>query len=83
MPPVLVSVAGWLGYTYHEPGRLNFLLGSLASIALAALSWELVEDRINALKRYFGYESKPGQQGSTAPSQGEGAVPPARVGITP
>jgi peptidoglycan/LPS O-acetylase OafA/YrhL len=83
VPPALVSVAGWLGYAYHQPGQLNFLLGSVGSIALAALSWELFERRINGLKRYFRYGSEPAQQVRTTAGQREEGRPPAGVGVTP
>jgi peptidoglycan/LPS O-acetylase OafA/YrhL len=76
VPPVLAGIAGWLGYTYREPGRLNFVLGSVVTVAVAALSWELFEARINALKRYFRYEAGPGHPIRTASGQPERGSPP-------
>jgi peptidoglycan/LPS O-acetylase OafA/YrhL len=81
VPAALIGVADWLGYRYHEPGRLNFLLASVVSIALAALSWELFEGRINGLKRYFEYPGS--DQLGAAPGQREEGRPPAGLGVTP
>jgi peptidoglycan/LPS O-acetylase OafA/YrhL len=70
----------WIGYPYEGNGPLDFVLGSVVSIALAALSWELFEARINRLKRHFSYEPEPGPLVSGGSGhQGEGR-PPAGLG---
>jgi len=82
VPPALIAVAGWLGYGYHEPGPLNFLLGSVVTISLAVLSWELFERRVNGLKRYFRYEPMPDPEVRGVPAQRDEGRPPAGLGVT-
>jgi peptidoglycan/LPS O-acetylase OafA/YrhL len=56
VPIGLLWVAHQLGRHYSDaPGPANFILVSLTTIALAALSWQLFERPINDLKRHFPY----------------------------
>jgi peptidoglycan/LPS O-acetylase OafA/YrhL len=59
VPLMLVPILAWFGYELVIPGRLNFLLSSVLTIAIASLSWHLFEFPINGLKRYFEYLPKP------------------------
>ena len=83
VPPALAGVAGWLGYRPYQQGPLNFVGGSVVSIGLAVLSWELFEARINGLKRYFRYEPESGQQVRTASGQRDEERPAGGVRVTP
>ena len=82
VPPALLAVAGWLGYRYPESGPASFGLASAVTIALAVLSWEVFEKRINGLKRHFEYEPEPGPRVRTTPGQRDEGRPPAGVGVT-
>lgn len=56
VPIGLVWVAHRLGRQYSASSSLfNFALVSLTTIALVALSWQLLEHPINDLKRRFPY----------------------------
>ena len=47
-----------LGLTMPESPVLRFLLFTITSIAIASISWYLIESRIIGLKRYFPYLKK-------------------------
>jgi peptidoglycan/LPS O-acetylase OafA/YrhL len=71
VPLGFVWVAHRLGTEYTgSPRFVNFLLVSVATAGLAALSWQLFEGPINGLKRYFPYRdvrsASPGPTASTA-----------------
>jgi peptidoglycan/LPS O-acetylase OafA/YrhL len=56
VPLGIVWVARRVGVTYTgSQGPLNFVLLSVVTVALAALSWRLFEGPINDLKRHFPY----------------------------
>jgi peptidoglycan/LPS O-acetylase OafA/YrhL len=74
------SALVWIGYPYEGNGPLDFVLGSVVSIALAALSWELFEARINRFKRHFSYEPEPGPLISGGSGQQGKGRPPAGLG---
>jgi peptidoglycan/LPS O-acetylase OafA/YrhL len=57
VPLAFAPIARHLNVAYEDAGFLNFVATSLATFAIAALSWELFERPINGLKRYFPYES--------------------------
>jgi peptidoglycan/LPS O-acetylase OafA/YrhL len=56
MPVVLFYVLKWTHVSLPEIPFFRFLLLSAMSIAVASLSWHLMESPINRLKRYFEYE---------------------------
>ena len=61
-----VNYAGYyafeaMGIVLHE-GPLRFVIMASLSIAIAALSWHLIERPINSLKRLFPYEKRTGVQ---------------------
>jgi peptidoglycan/LPS O-acetylase OafA/YrhL len=56
VPLLLIRIFQYLGVPLQVPGSLNFLLSSALTIALASLSWHLIELPIINLKRYFEYE---------------------------
>jgi len=47
-----------IGFNLHQPGWLNLLLVALMSVLMASLSWFLLEQPINNLKRYVGYHQR-------------------------
>jgi peptidoglycan/LPS O-acetylase OafA/YrhL len=59
--PVLAGLS-YFGVSYRVPGLKNFVFSAIATVIVAALSWELFERRINGLKRHFEYvpERAPG-----------------------
>jgi peptidoglycan/LPS O-acetylase OafA/YrhL len=52
---MLIVAARHLGISYRPSGPLNFVLASVLTIGAAALSWHVMERRINDLKRHFPY----------------------------
>lgn len=60
MPLILVPVLGRFGYELYVPGRMNFILSTILTIAIASISWHWIEAPINGLKKRFTYspESK-------------------------
>ena len=56
-PLILVHVLAGFGYELSVPGLGNFILSSLLTVAVASLSWHLLELPINKLKRHFQYIS--------------------------
>ncbi len=67
-----------LGYP-PEPGLAQFAFITVASIAMASLSWYLMERPINDLKRFFPYarrrpEPEPAPPGDAVPVGGPGAA---------
>jgi peptidoglycan/LPS O-acetylase OafA/YrhL len=56
VPVAFGAAATRLGIGYEDVGVLNFVVSSLATFALAALSWRLFEGPINGLKRWFRYD---------------------------
>jgi peptidoglycan/LPS O-acetylase OafA/YrhL len=57
VPIAFGYAAARLGLGYTNAGFANFLVTSAVTCAVAALSWELFEGPINALKRHFRYEA--------------------------
>jgi peptidoglycan/LPS O-acetylase OafA/YrhL len=56
VPVVFGAAARKLGVDYQDAGIVNFVASSLATFAVAALSWHFFEGPINGLKRHFPYE---------------------------
>jgi peptidoglycan/LPS O-acetylase OafA/YrhL len=56
VPVVFGAAARKLGVDYQDAGIVNFVASSLATFAVAALSWHFFEGPINGLKRHFRYE---------------------------
>jgi peptidoglycan/LPS O-acetylase OafA/YrhL len=56
VPVAFGAAASRLGIDYEDAGILNFVASSLATFALAALSWHLFERPLNRLKRHFPYD---------------------------
>jgi len=52
-------IAKHLGVSYSNTGFVNFVATSLATFAVAALSWHFFEAPINRLKRHFPYKPEP------------------------
>ena len=52
-------IAKHLGVSYSNTGFVNFVATSLATFAVAALSWHFFEAPINRLKRHFPYSREP------------------------
>jgi peptidoglycan/LPS O-acetylase OafA/YrhL len=52
---VLVAALPRLGLQVPGPGAVRFVIGSLATLAVAAASWHVYERPINDLKRRFPY----------------------------
>ena len=69
---LLYMPLGWVGLTQADLGSAQPLVLMAATIAMAAISWELFEKPINRLKRYFPYfgARDPAQEGvrSATPS---------------
>jgi peptidoglycan/LPS O-acetylase OafA/YrhL len=55
MPLMVASVLKALQMPSHEPGFTNFIVCGLLSVALASVSWRMIELPINNLKRHFQY----------------------------
>jgi peptidoglycan/LPS O-acetylase OafA/YrhL len=56
VPILMLWIGNRLGLAYTGyPRLLNFILVSLTSVIIAAISWQLFEGPINGLKRYFPY----------------------------
>jgi peptidoglycan/LPS O-acetylase OafA/YrhL len=83
VPAALGAAAGWAGFEYREPGFVNFVLASLVTFAVAALSWEVFEGRVNGLKRYFPYGSESDARPLTSPALPGEARPAAGIGVMP
>lgn len=47
----------WLGFDWKLGGYLNFTVLAVVTIAVASLSWHLMEKPINALKARFNYDA--------------------------
>jgi peptidoglycan/LPS O-acetylase OafA/YrhL len=58
MPWALTKAFLQLGLTFPPPGPTRFVLTSVVAVAVAMLSWHLLEHPINRLKRYFPYEGR-------------------------
>ena len=56
-PLILVPLLARVGIDLFVPGFKNFVLSGVLTIAVAALSWHLLELPINNFKRYFQYRS--------------------------
>ena len=57
MPVAIAAAATHFGRSYTDAGLPNFVVTSLITFAIAALSWTFFERPINGLKRHFRYES--------------------------
>jgi peptidoglycan/LPS O-acetylase OafA/YrhL len=58
-PALLALAFARLGLAYEQSGLLNFVLSTALTLAVAIVSWRLVEQPINSLKRHFRYASVP------------------------
>jgi peptidoglycan/LPS O-acetylase OafA/YrhL len=58
VPVGFAAAATALGIEYRDHGVINFVSSALVTFAIAALSWELFESRVNSFKRYFPYRSE-------------------------
>lgn len=47
-----------IGFPLQQPGWLNLFLVSATSVLMASVSWYLLEQPINNLKRYFSYRRR-------------------------
>jgi peptidoglycan/LPS O-acetylase OafA/YrhL len=56
VPFIFAAIAVRIGVNYEDAGIVNFILTSLATFGIAALSWRCFEGPINGLKRYFPYD---------------------------
>lgn len=65
-PLMLMPLLARVGVDLHVPGFKNFILSSLLTIGIAALSWHFLELPINNLKRNFQYKSAPGPASNPA-----------------
>ena len=66
VPLALGASAARIGIEYADGGTMTFVVSSLATSALAAVSWELVEGRVNGLKRHFPYREHRQQRSEPA-----------------
>jgi peptidoglycan/LPS O-acetylase OafA/YrhL len=66
VPIAFGYAAARLGIEYTDAGFVNFVATSLATFAIAALSWQLFEAPINGLKRHFRYDTARGTHPVTA-----------------
>jgi peptidoglycan/LPS O-acetylase OafA/YrhL len=57
VPVAIAAAATHFGRGYTDAGFPNFVVTSLITFAIAALSWRFFERPINGLKRHFRYES--------------------------
>jgi peptidoglycan/LPS O-acetylase OafA/YrhL len=55
IPWVLARAFGQVGRTLPDPGASRFVLASIATVAVAGVSWHLFEGPINRLKARFPY----------------------------
>ena len=76
-----LELAGWLG-SHGAAVALQAMLGASASLAVAYLSYELVEKRFLRLKRLFGTAKEPSPQRVTAAASrpGSAAACGSRIG---
>lgn len=58
-PPILAFVLGKAGLPYRPHGWLSLVLGAALTMIIASLSWYLLEQPVNNLKRYFSYRTVP------------------------
>ncbi len=58
MPLLIAPIFRRLGFAYAERGMISLVISSATTIAMASLSWYLLEKPINQLKRYFSYTPK-------------------------
>lgn len=57
VPLAFSRVAAHFGRTYDDSGFVNFVVTSLVTFGVAAVSWHLFERPINGLKRRFDYNA--------------------------
>jgi len=62
-----------IGFNLHQPGWLNLLFVTVATILMASLSWYLLERPINNLKRHFSYRPRRVQVDAGARAEGDAA----------
>lgn len=58
VPLVFLHAFTFLGLSYELQGPLNFVLSSIATFVVAALSWQLFEQPINNLKHRLTYNPR-------------------------
>ncbi len=56
VPVAIAAAATHFGRGYEDAGFPNFVVTSLITVAIAALSWKFFERPINGLKRHFRYD---------------------------
>jgi peptidoglycan/LPS O-acetylase OafA/YrhL len=57
VPLAFTEAARRFSFHYENSGFVNFIVTSVVTFGVAALSWHLFERPINGLKRHFRYES--------------------------
>jgi len=63
MAPLQLTLWKWLALPPLEPdGAARFLVLTTMTVAIAALSWHVLEASLNGLKRYFPYAARPGRE---------------------
>ncbi|RAX41117.1 acyltransferase family protein [Rhizobium tropici] len=52
---LIIKAQAWIPVNVSEQGFGRLIVGSVATLALASISWRLFEKPLNGLKRYFPY----------------------------
>jgi peptidoglycan/LPS O-acetylase OafA/YrhL len=80
-PPILAFGFGKVGMNYHEHGWLNFLLGTVLTIVISSVSWHILEQPFNNLKRHFNYQPKPRKRMGEPNVEHEMAIPQSGASV--
>jgi peptidoglycan/LPS O-acetylase OafA/YrhL len=56
--PIYALVLAKFGIIFNQYGWTSFVLGTLLTIIISSLSWYILEQPFNNLKRYFDYQTK-------------------------
>lgn len=70
---LIVKAQSWIPVSVSEQGFGRLIVGSVATLALASISWSVFEKPLNNLKRYFPYVAR--SHPSLAPSTATAGEP--------
>jgi len=58
-PPIFLLIFGKLGVNLAPHGWRMFLAGTVLTVIISSISWYVLEQPFNNLKRYFSYQASP------------------------